>query len=156
VDRPHVLLHFEREFAYPVDKAYEWLTDYQDDDHLRAGAIIKRRIVVRRETDKDGRPTEYELEGELETLGQSTGTGRALIRLWPDEKRWQADLAGGRWVYDYRLVPTPKGSRILIDYRFGSKRLKRRILLTLTKPLIRRELNKMWDGFDAAMKKELA
>ena len=156
MDRPHVLLHYEREFPYPVEKAYAWLTDYADDDHLRAGAIIKRRIVVRKETDKDGRPVEVELEGELETLGQSTGVGRALVRLWPDEKRWQASIGGGRWVYDYRLVPTPKGSRILIDYRFGSKRLRRRILLTLTKPLIRRELDKMWDGFDAAMKKELA
>lgn len=149
-------LHFEREFPYPVEKAYAWLTDYQDDDHARAGAIIKKRIVIRKELDKDGRPVEFELEGELETLGQSSGTGRALIHLWPDEKRWQAELGGGRWIYDYKLVPTKKGSRIVIDYRFGSKRLRRRVLLTLTKPLIRRELNKMWDGFAAAMQKELA
>lgn len=156
MDRPHVLLHYEREFPFSVEQAYAWLTDYQDDDHERAGAIIKRRTVVRREMDKEGRPVEFELEGELETLGQSTGTGRAIIRLFPDEKRWIAELGAGRWIYEYRLVPAKKGSRILIDYRFGSKRLRRRVLLTLTKPLIRREIHKMWNGFDAAMKKELA
>lgn len=156
MDRPHVNVHYERDFPYPVDAAYAWLTDYQDDDHTRAGAIIKRRIVVRREVDKDGRPVEVELEGELETLGQRTGRGRALVKLWPEERRWVAELAGGRWVYEYRLVPTARGSRILIDYRLGSKRWQRRAMLTVLKPFIRREIDKMWDGFSAAMEREMA
>lgn len=149
-------IHYERDFPYPVDAAYAWLTDYQDDDHTRAGAIIKRRIVVRREVDKDGRPVEVELEGELETLGQRTGRGRALVKLWPDERRWVAELAGGRWVYEYRLAPTARGTRLVIDYRLGSKRWQRRALLTMMKPLIRREIDKMWDGFSAAMEREIA
>ena len=157
MDRPHVNVHYERDFAFPVDVAYAWLTDYVDDDHARAGAIIKKRIVIRKELDKDGRPVEFELEGELETLGQKTGTGRAVVKLFPDEKRWQASLAGGRWIYDYMLVPRGANKcRIKIDYRMSSKRWQRRLMLTLYKPLIRRELDRMWDGFDAAMKKELA
>lgn len=157
MDRPHVLLHVEREFPYPVDVAYAWLTDYADDDHERAGAIIRRRVVVRREHDKDGRVVEVEFDGELEAFGRSSGRGRGLVRLWPDERRWQADLGKGRWVYDYKLVPAGPGrSRLLIDYRFGSKRLRRRILLTLAKPFLAREIHRMWDGFEAAMRKELA
>jgi hypothetical protein len=155
VDRPHVNVHYERDFPYPVDVAYAWLTDYQDDDHARAGAIIKRRIVIRKELDEKGRPIEFELEGELETLGQKTGAGRAIVHLFPDERRWVAQLAQGRWVYEYRLVPTAKGSRILIDYRLGSKRWQRRFVLTLSKPLIRREIDRMWDGFATAMGKEI-
>lgn len=155
MDGPHVNVHYEREFPYPVDVAYAWLTDYQDDDHTKAGAIIKRRDVIRKELDKDGRPILYELEGELETLGQKTGAGRALVRLYPDERRWTAELAKGRWVYDYRVHPTAKGCRLAIDYRLGSKRWQRRLVLTLTKPLIRREIDRMWKGFSAAMEREL-
>lgn len=148
MDRPHVLIHYERDFPVPVAAAYDWLTDYRDDDHQRAGAIIKKRIVVRR-TDR-----EVELEGHLDTLGQAT-KGRAIVRLFPEENRWVAELGKGRWVYEYRLVPTPTGSRIVIDYRLGSKRWSRRALYTVLKPLIRREIDQMWDGFDAAMRDEL-
>ncbi|HUR69924.1 MAG TPA: hypothetical protein VM370_11820 [Candidatus Thermoplasmatota archaeon] len=156
MQRPHITLHYEREFPYPVEVAYAWLTDYADDDHARAGAIIKRRIVVRKELDKDGRPVEFELEGELETLGYKTGIGRAIVKLWPDQKRWQADISGGRWLYDYLLVPKGQHACVLkIDYRFGSKRWTRRALLWLNKPRIRRELDTMWDGFAEAMKKEI-
>lgn len=155
MDRPHVNLHYERDFPYPVDVAYAWLTDYVDDDHERAGAIIRRRTVAKKELDAKGRPVLFELDGELETFGQSTGRGIAVVRLWPDEKRWQAEIGKGAWVYEYRLVPTPKGSRIVIDYRFGSRRWRKRALITITKPLIRREIDKMWDGFAAAMAREI-
>ena len=151
-----VVIHYERDFPYPPEVAYAWLTDYQDHDHERAGAIVKKRIVVRREHDKDGRVVEVEFDGELETFGQKT-KGRGIVHLHPDERRWVATLGDkARWVYEYRLVPTPGGSRILIDYRLGSRRLRRRVLLTIMKPFIRRELDKMWDGFAAAMEKELA
>ena len=150
-----MLIHYERDLPHPVDVAYAWLTDYQDDDHERAGAIIKRRIVKEKELDKAGRPVRYVLEGELETLGQSTGIGLATIRLDPDARRWSADIGNGRWVYEYRLEPRAGGSRLIIDYRFGSRRWRRRLLLTLTKPLIRRELDRMWDGFVAAMAREI-
>ena len=155
MDRPHVNLHYEREFPYPVDVAYAWLTDYQDDDHQRAGAIIKRRDVVRREVDKDGRAVEYELEGELETLGLKTGPGRVIVKLEPDRHAWQAIFPRGSWVYSYRVVPAPRGSKIVIDYRFGSRRWTRRLAIWVAKPRIRRELDVMWDGFSAAMEREI-
>lgn len=155
MDRPHVLIHFERELPHPVEAAFAWLTDYQDDDHERAGAIIKRRTVARKELDAQGRPVLYELDGELETLGMASGRGIAVVRIFPDEKRWVAEIGKGAWVYEYRVVPAPKGSRIVIDYRFGSRRWRRRALLTLVKPLVRRDIAKMWDGFEAAMAREI-
>lgn len=150
-----VVLHYERDFPYPVDAAYAWLTDYQDDDHERAGAIVKARTVVRREHDQDGRLVEVEFQGHLETFGQAT-RGRGVVRLDPDQRRWVATLGDkGRWVYVYQLIPAARGSRLLIDYRFGSRRLRRRVLLWLMKPFIRREIDKMWDGFSEAMEREM-
>ncbi len=146
--RPEVVIHYERDFPYAPDVAYAWLTDYADDDHERAGAIIRKRIVVRR-TER-----EVELEGDLDTLGQRS-RGRAIVRLYPEEHRWVADLAKGRWVYEYRLTPTPGGCRLAIDYRLGARRWTRRAMFTILKPFIRRELDRMWDGFDAAMRREL-
>ena len=150
MDRPHVNLHYERTFPYPVEQAYAWLTDYQDDDPQRTSAVVAKRDVVRREGN------EVEVEGILDVLGQRT-RGRAVIKLFPEEKRWEAHIGkGSRWVFTYRLVPVAEGSRLLIDYRMGSRRWTRRALLTILKPLIRRRLDVMWDGFAASMARELA
>lgn len=141
-------LRYERDLPHTVDDAYAWLTDYQDDDHTKAGAIIRKRDVVSR-TER-----EVVLEGELETIGQRA-TGRAVVRLFPEEKRWVAELAGGRWVYEYRLVPRPGGCRLIVDYQLGARRWRRRVMYTLLKPLIRREIHQMWSGFAKAMAREL-
>lgn len=150
VDHPHVRLHYERVFPYPIDVAYAWLTDYQDDDPSRTGEIVRKRDVVRR-TDR-----EVEVEGELEVMGQRTH-GRAVIHLFPEEKRWQAVIGKGGWIFDYRLVPQgASASRIVIDYKMGSRRWTRRMTIRLLKPVIRRRIDKMWDGFAASMDRELA
>lgn len=156
MDRPHVLLHYEREFPYPMDVAFQWLTDYQDDDPTRTGRILNKRDVVRREVDAKGRPVEFEFDGELETFGQKT-RGRGIVKIDPDARSWVAYLGkDGRWQYEYRVVPTPAGgTRLLIDYRFGSRRWRRRALIWLLKPRIRREIGQMWDGFAAAMAQEI-
>lgn len=145
-----VVLHYERTFAYPIDVAYAWLTDYQDDDPKRAGGqIIRKRDVVRRT------PTEVEVEGELDVLGQHTH-GRAIITLFPKEHRWVATIGRGGWIFEYHLEPEgPDASRLIIDYKMGSRRWTRRAMIRILKPVILRRLDKMWDGFEASMKQEI-
>lgn len=149
MDRPYVSLKYERTFPYPVDAAYAWLTDYQDDDPQRAGTLVRRRDVVRR-SDR-----EVEVRGHLDILGRDyEGTG--LIRLYPEEKRWVAIIGRGGWEFHYQLTPHgASGSRLTIDYRMGSRRWTRRLQYRLAKPFVRRHINRMWDGFDAAMRREL-
>ena len=149
MDRPHVTIRYERTFPHPVDQAYAWLTDYQDDDPQRAGDIIVRRDVVRRGA------REVELDGELDVMG-TKARGRALVRLFPEERRWVATIGKGAWEFHYRVEPEgPGATRLKVDYHMGSRRWTRRAMIRLATPLIRRRLDRMWDGFADAMRREL-
>lgn len=147
VDVPHV-----RVLPHPIDAAYQWLTDYRDDDADLAGAIVKKRTVERR---PDG---VILLEGHNVTLGQPA-RGRAEVHLFPDQKRWEARIfegSGRGSVYTYALTPLgPDKTRLEVHYRIRARRWSRRVMLTLAKPLIKREISKMWDGFVAAMGRDL-
>jgi hypothetical protein len=148
VDVPHV-----RILPHPIDAAYAWLTDFKDDDASLAGAIIQKRTVERR---ADGVTV---LDAHNITLGQHA-RGRAEVRLFPAEYRWEARLfegAGRGSVYTYALSSLPEGrTRLEVHYRIRARRLRRRLLLWVAKPLISREVRKMWDGFAAAMRRDLA
>lgn len=149
MDIPHVSLKYVRHFPYPIETAYAWLTDYQDDDPQRAGALVRKRDVVRR-SDR-----EVHVDGHLEILGRDY-EGKAVIHLYPEEKRWQAVIGRGNWQFEYRLTPTgPNACRLDIDYQMGSRKWAKRLRYTLAKPFVRRQLDRMWDGFEASMKREL-
>lgn len=149
MDRPHVSLKYERTFPYPIDAAYAWLTDYQDDDPQRAGTLVRKRDVVRRND------REVEVEGWLEVLGRDY-EGKAVIHLFPEEKRWVAIIGRGGWEFHYQLTPLgPHATKLTIDYQMGSRRWTRRLQYRLAKPLIRRHIHRMWNNFDAAMRREL-
>lgn len=146
-----VRIPYERVFEHPVDEAFAWLTDYRDDDAERAGAIIEDRRVL------EDREDEILLEGQLRTLGRLR-EGRARIELDPPDA-WTAHLEdtkgrpSGR--YEYRLEEHPDGCRLTVDYHVAAPRLRDKLLLWLSKPLARREIDEMWDGFEQAMDAEL-
>lgn len=144
-------LRYERTLAHPVEAAFDWLTDYRDDDADRAGAIIQDRRVIEETEDR------IVLEGQLETLGREMD-GKAVVTLDPPD-HWRADLydTKGRTsgVYDYRLEPTDDGSRLIVDYNFAAPKLTHKLMFWLSKPMIRRQLDDMWDGFEQAMDEEL-
>lgn len=148
VDVPHV-----RILPHPIDAAYAWLTDYRDDDADLAGAIIQKRTVERR---PDG---VIVLEGHNVTLGQKA-RGKAEVHLFPEQYRWEARLfegSGRGSLYTYALTPMPDGrTRLEVHYKIRAKRLRRRITLWFAKPLIKREIRKMWDGFAEAMGRDLS
>jgi hypothetical protein len=97
------------------------------------------------------------LEGELRVLGRSL-RGTAHVHLFPPD-RWEARFyhrdGAPAHVYAYRLTPTPRGCRLDVEYRMHARRLRNRVRLTLAKPLLRREIDTMWDGFLAHMERDL-
>lgn len=147
-----VTVRYERDLDHSLDAAFEWLTDYQDDDPDRAGAVVLERPVLERSDQK------VVLRGTVEVLGQR-GTGMTEVDLMPPD-HWRATIVEGRGrgsVYDYRLEPVAGGDRcrLVVDYHLRVKRLRSRIKLWLMRPLVRRELDRMWNGFAAAMDAEL-
>ena len=148
----HVTFTYRRTFPYPVDVAYQWLTDYQDDDGERTTAIVKRRPVIAREGNK------VVLEGHLEIMGRQM-QGTATVHLFPPD-RWEAHLHfknGRGTVYRYRLDPLPGGRqcRLTAEYEIPARRWTSRLKLHLARPLVMREIDTMWDGFAKSMEKEL-
>lgn len=146
-----ITIRYDRRLPVPRDQAYEWLTDYEEDDPDRAGAIIEERRVVEETEDR------VVLDGRISTLGRRM-EGRAEVELSPPDA-WTAhlydtkDRKGGR--YEYRLEPEDGGSRLVVAYHVRAPRLRDRLVLTLAKPWIRREIDAMWDGFVEAMVDEL-
>lgn len=146
-----VCISYERVFEQPIDEAFDWLTDYRDDDAERAGAIIQDRNVLERTEE------EIVLEGELKTLGRRL-QGRARVELETADHRWVAHLEdrkgrpAGR--YEYELDEHPDGCRLTVDYHVAAPRLRDKLMLWATRPLARREIDTMWDGFADAMTME--
>ncbi|HUR68001.1 MAG TPA: SRPBCC family protein [Candidatus Thermoplasmatota archaeon] len=146
-----VHIRLSREIPAQRDAAYAWLTDFQDSDVDRADAVIEMRKVIERS------PTRIVYEGEQVVLGRRS-TGTSEVTLHPPD-RWEAKVIAGPRTGSfthYRLVPVGSGaSRLTVDYNLIINDPQRHFLLRLAKPLVKRELSKMWDGFEAAMRKEL-
>lgn len=146
-----VRIGYERVFEHPIDEAYAWLTDYRDDDADKTDSIINDRVVLEEAED------EVVLEGQLETLGR-VRTGRARVELDPPDT-WTAHLQdekgrpSGR--YEYHLEDHPEGCKLTVDYHVAAPRLRDKLLLWVTRPLARREIDQMWDGFEQAMDDEI-
>jgi len=144
---------YRREFPVSAARAYAWLTDYQDDDHERAGAIVRKRTVLKRE---EGLVL---LEGHNVTLG-THARGKAEVRLDPAGLRWEARVIEGSArgsVYEYQLSALgPDRCLLVVRYKTRVKRLGRLLVLNVARPAIQREIRQMWDGFEKAMRDELS
>lgn len=144
-----VEITLSRALPVPVSVAYPWLTDIQDSDVERAGAVVKGRRV--RSRSEDG----LVYEGETSVLGQKIWSVTQVTFRPPD--RWEARVVEGPRTgssTDYRLVDTPEGSQLTVVYRFVLADRRRMFFLRLLKVLVRRELAKMWDGFEADLRRE--
>lgn len=144
---------YRRTFPHDVQRVYEWLTDFRDDDPAIAGAIVKGRRVLGREGNV------VHLEGHNVNLGRDA-KGRAEVHLFPEEHRWEARIVDGARagsVYTYKLTPTREGhARLEVHYKTCVRRLKGLLLVNLARPAIKREVARMWDGFAEAMERDFA
>lgn len=139
-----------REFPVPREDAFAWLTDIQDSDVERAGAVLETRKVVERT------PTRIVYEGVTEVLGRRN-PGTTEVTLAPPD-RWEARVTQGPRLgsrTDYRLEVVPAGTRLTVDYHFMMVEPAKHLLLRLARPLVARAMRKMWAGFGAAMEQEL-
>lgn len=148
----HVVIPFHREFPHPIDAVYAWLTDYSEEDPAHARSVI---LKERRVLERDERRVLLEVKNVA--LGQPM-VGKAEVSLYPEAHRWEArGLGRGRGVhYTYQLTALgPSRTRIDVQYSHFVKRWRRRLVMRLSKPLIRRELARMWAGFADAMARDL-
>lgn len=151
---PHARMRIRRRFAHDPARVYAWLTDYDEEDPKRAGGVVTKRRVLSRSA------TRVTMEGELDVIGRAM-PGTAEVDLEPPSA-WHARfyLKGKTLAFwnDYRVAPDGNGGTLLeVDYHYRMPTLKRRILYHLAgKRRIRRDLDLMWNGFEAAMDRELA
>lgn len=145
-----VTIRLTRRFPHPREAAYAWLTDFQDEDADVAGAVVQARKVVERG------PKRVVYDGETEALGARVSS-RTEVDLAPPDA-WHARVTRGPRTgsaTDYRLVPVEGGCELTVTYRFVLRPAGRMLAFRLLKPLVRRELGRMWDGFARAMDADL-
>jgi hypothetical protein len=146
-----VVVRVRKEFPVDLPAAYAWLTDIQDDDVERTDAVLAARKVRERSKDR------IVYEGETMVLGRRNWAVTEVHLMPPD--RWRARVVEGPRLgsaTDYHLAPTARGCEITVTYGFVLIDPRRHLLLRIAKPLVRRELVKMWDGFEKDLRRELA
>lgn len=144
------IIRISRHLPHARDAAYQWLTDIQDDDVQRTAAVLVSRRVTLREKDR------LVYEGGTQVLGVTT---RAVteVSLQPPEA-WEARVLEGPRTgssTSYRLIPQRNGCRLEVEYRFVFTDAKRAFATRLLRPLVKRSLGQMWDGFAQDMAREL-
>lgn len=149
--RDPVVVQLKRRLPHERGAAFAWLTDIQDSDVERAeGAVLAERRVIERGPDR------VVYEGETAVLGRRARS-TTEVKLHPPG-RWEAHvIAGprkGSWT-DYEIVPADDGCALTVTYHFVFDDPRRMILLRLAKPIVKREIRKMWDGFARSMAAEL-
>ena len=151
--RRPIRIRVVREFPFPRDAAYEWLTDIEDDDVARAaGAVIEARRVIERS------PERLVYEGETGSMGRRVWSVTEVTFQRPD--RWHARVIDGPRLgseTDYHLESLDGGarSRLTVDYGFVFVSGVTHAIARLAHPILARDLGMMWDGFAASMAREL-
>lgn len=146
-----VPVHLERTFRHPPELAFPWLTDYEDADAELAGELVA------------GRPS-VERQGNVVTMTSLIRTPWGVreriqeVTLDPEARTWESRIDEGYGAgshHRYRLEPAGQGSRLVIDYGFAAPRLRDALYWRAVRPVLRRKLHRMWDGFEAGMDREL-
>lgn len=140
-----------RQLPAPVEDAYAWLTDYDDGDAGRAGALVLDRPVLEEGDDH------VLLETTIGMLGVGV-TGRLRVDLTDPPRRWKATYLDGLLegsVDRYELEPAgPDASSLTVDYELEAP-TGLGWLAPAAKPVTRWQLDRMWAGFEQAMRREL-
>ncbi len=148
----YVTVEHQRTFHHPLDQAYVWLTDYEEGDAQRAGAVIVSREVV---SEEDGR---IALDEEISSLGLERSV-RTVVELDPPDA-WRAQVhhtpGSEPDIFEYQLEPLEdRGCRLTVTYRYAVTSIWERLMLKVLARWIRKEIETMWDGFSHAMDREL-
>jgi hypothetical protein len=140
-----------RQLPAPVDEAYAWLTDFDADDPRRAGALVLERPVVEEGEDH------VILESTVGMLGVGV-TSRLRVDLVDPPRRWTVTYLDGLLEGSevrYELEPAgPGASTHRVEYDLDAPR-GLGWLAPAAAPVTRWQLDRMWAGFEQAMRREL-
>jgi hypothetical protein len=148
--RRPVTIRVVRRFPHRPSDAYAWLTDFRDDDAQRTHAVVQKRRV------KERSATRVVYEGETSVLG-AKAWAVTEVTLHPP-LRWEARVTDGPRkgsTTDYVMRERADGCDLAVTYRFVLADTKRHLALRALRPLVKRELARMWDGYTDDMAKEL-
>jgi hypothetical protein len=143
------VIEITRHLPLPVAAAYAWLTDFRDDDPARAGAMLTERRVTERTA------TRVAFEGEHKTLGRRIRYAQVVDLSPPDA--WRSRVVSGPRLgshNEYSLAPDGAGSRLTVRYHLTHEKPGTRALIRIAKPILRRNLVRMWQGYERAMREE--
>lgn len=148
----YVTVEHQRTFHHPLDQVYTWLTDYDEDDPQRAGAVIVSREVVSQDDDR------VALDEEVSSLGLDRSV-RTVVELDPPDA-WRAQVhhtpGSEPDIFEYQLEPLgDRGCRLTAVYRYAVTSLWEKLMLKVLARWIEKEFTTMWDGFSDAMDREL-
>lgn len=140
-----------RQLPAPVEEAYEWLTDFEAEDARRAGALVMDRPVLEEGEDH------VLLEPRIGMLGVGV-TSRLRVEFTDPPRRWKATYVDGLLegsVDRYELEPAgPGASGLTVTYEIEAPR-GLGWLAPAARPVTRWQLDRMWAGFEQAMRREL-
>lgn len=145
-----ITIRLRRELPYDMNSAYAWLTDFRDDDSDRTDAVTVSRSVLER-SDK-----RVVLQGESEAFGRRVPFVSEIDLAPPDA--WTARVIKGPRlgsVTTYKLTPNARGTTLDVEYRLTHEKAWARAVMTLGKLKLRRDLERMWEGYERAMSKDL-
>jgi hypothetical protein len=125
----------------PLDKAFQWCTDYSDRDALIAKHIRSRR-VVKREANV--------VYLEDEQLDPTIPMRRTKVTLFPPDK-WVAEFEGSTWqgTGTYTLTRHDEDTKLAIVFEMKS------IQGDFTPQRLRARVNDIWEKYGAALKSEV-
>lgn len=148
----YVTIEHERTLHHPLEEAYAWLTDYEERDADRAGAVVVSREIVSQEEGQ------ISLDEEISSLGLQRSV-RTVVELDPPDT-WTAQVhhtpGSQPDLFEYQLEAIDDTTcRLTVAYRYAVTSIWERVMLKLLKRWIRKEITRMWDGFVNAMDREL-
>ncbi len=125
----------------PLEKAFQWCTDYSDSDALIAKHIRSRRVIRR-----EGNAVYL----EDEPLDPKIPKRRTKVTLHPPD-RWVAEFEGGVWqgTGTYFLTREVAGTRL--SMRFDMKRIQG----DYTPEKLRARVNDIWERYGVALESEV-
>lgn len=148
---PDLEITLTRQLPAPVEVAYAWLTDFEAEDARRAGALVLDRPVLEEGDDH------VLLEPRIGMLGVGV-TSRLRVDLTDPPHRWKATYLDGLLegsVDRYELEPAgPGASSLAVTYEIEAP-TGLGWLAPLAGPVTRWQLDRMWAGFEASMRREL-
>ncbi len=143
---------FSQHFAFPVEAAYMWCTDYQEGDIGLMGARGERKVKWVNE--------DTVILSDVFRSGGQTSTGRKLVRLYPERFSWintRMSREGKHSQFLYEIKPDKGGSRLYFtgSQVLSAEKVPSRAKIEAMAKDIAKENASIWRNLAKAMARDL-